>query len=60
MYLPIHQIIAHKKDSWPSYARFLHFRPRNSVMEEILLWQRERENVWTRPSYGVFGGHFMP
>ncbi len=43
-----------------SYARFLHFRPRNSVMEEILLWQRERENVWTRPSYGVFGGHFMP
>jgi hypothetical protein len=26
-------------------------------MEEILLWQRESENVWTRPGYGVFGGH---
>jgi hypothetical protein len=26
------------KDSWPSYAQFLHFRPGNAVMEEILLW----------------------
>jgi hypothetical protein len=29
-------------------------------MEEILLRLRERENVWTRPGYAVFGGHFMP
>jgi hypothetical protein len=28
-------------------------------MKEILFWQRERENVWTRPSYSVFGGHFI-
>ena len=29
-------------------------------MEGILLWQRERENVWSRPSHGVFSGQFMP
>jgi hypothetical protein len=29
-------------------------------MEEILSWQRERENFWTQPSYAVFGGHLMP
>ena len=28
-------------------------------MEGILLWQRERENVWTRPSHGVFGDYLM-
>ncbi len=29
-------------------------------MEGVLLWQGERENLWMRPDYAVFGGHFMP
>jgi hypothetical protein len=39
---------------------FLHFRPGIAVMEEVLLWQRERENFWTRPGIAVFGGQVMP
>jgi hypothetical protein len=41
----------------PIFARIA---PGIAVKEEILLWQRECENVWMRPGYGVFGGHFMP
>jgi hypothetical protein len=56
MNLPTHhRIISRKKDSRSGYAQFLHFRPLHAVMEEILFWQRERENVWTRPGYGIFG-----
>ena len=37
LYLPTHQIISHKKDSWPSYARFLHFWPFNAVLTQQLV-----------------------
>ena len=55
----LHQSLSHHKHSRPSSAHWLHFRPAIAVLQEVLLGQREREPVWTRPGEGGFGGHLM-
>jgi len=52
----LHQIISHKKDSWPSYAQFLHFRPGIAMLTQQLA---SLNAPVYRPSYAIFGGQFM-
>jgi hypothetical protein len=37
------------KDSQSSSARLLHFRPGIAILEEIVCWLLERENLSARP-----------
>src|SRR5258708_23319443 len=46
--------------SRPRYALFQHFRPSYAIFGSALAQPFERKISLSRPTYGVFGGQFMP